>query len=188
MSHGAERRHSLVPLTYLATYIRTKSGGTAKQGSTIIAILNLGGFAGRISLGILADTAIGPFNAYTIAFVLSAIAPFALWLPADGHIGIAYAFSFWFGFTAFGWLGMIASVLVKLIDAPDVPLALAVFISNEFAGTLAATFVAGSIIDAQNGDYLAAKLFTGAALLFGACLIVFARYLHYKKVKLDSVP
>ena len=95
----------MVPFFYVPTYAQTQLQSSALVGSILSAILDLGMVAGRIVLGLAADSRLGNMNSIISGMALAGLCQVALWLPASNSLTLLYVFSFTYGFFGGGYIG-----------------------------------------------------------------------------------
>lgn len=86
---------SMLTLTYLSSYA-LNFGVNDYQAYLLITIVNVCGIPSRLILGIVADK-YGRFNVMLVTLLTTTIIIFALWVPANGNLGLLYAFGVLFG-------------------------------------------------------------------------------------------
>ncbi|KAI2466702.1 MFS general substrate transporter [Annulohypoxylon bovei var. microspora] len=160
---------------YINAYAIAVASFTPTSAVSLLLITNAVGIPARPMIGYLADTCLGPINAFIISTISLAITFFA-WIAIDTH-STMYAFAILFGFTNSAAQGAFAGALASLTKDPakmGVRFGMCCTILG-FA-TVAGPPVAGAIIDFCNGSYLWAQVWAGSVSLLAAATLAVSRY------------
>ncbi|KAF2094577.1 MFS general substrate transporter [Rhizodiscina lignyota] len=148
----------IVLIFSLANYARTV-GLTAKQGSVISALLNLGQMIGRPPIGYFSD-AMGRLNMATIMTFLCGIFALVIWIFAKSY-GVLIFFALIGGTVAGTFWATIGPVAAEVFGLKELP---SVLNLTWLIITLPTTFsepIALEIVSFNGGSYLGAQIFTG---------------------------
>ncbi|KAF2496159.1 hypothetical protein BU16DRAFT_560993 [Lophium mytilinum] len=134
-------------------------GMTAKQGSIIGAVLNLGQALGRPPIGYFSD-AVGRINMASSMTFLAGLFCLVIWTFAT-KFGVLVFFALIGGCVAGTFWAVIGPVTSEVIGLKDLPSALALTWIVLVLPTTFSEPIALEIISFNNGNYLGAQLFTG---------------------------
>ncbi|KAI1439829.1 MFS general substrate transporter [Annulohypoxylon stygium] len=160
---------------YINTYAIAIASFTPTSAVSLLLITNAVGIPARPIIGYLADTYLGPINAFILSCISLAITFFA-WIAIDTH-NTMYAFAILFGVTNSAAQGAFAGALTSLTKDPakmGVRFGMCCTIIG-FA-TVAGPPTAGAIIDFCNGAYLWAQIWAGGVTILAAVTLGLARY------------
>jgi MFS family permease len=112
-----------VPPFYIAEFVRAQDDGAGSSEDHlsiyILAIMNVGGFVGRILPAVLSDR-VGRFNILFLSALLSGVSCICLWLPTSsvltlgGRIALEVTFAFSFGFFSGGFIALINVCIAEI--------------------------------------------------------------------------
>jgi predicted MFS family arabinose efflux permease len=140
-----------------------------------IAILNGVSVFGRIIPGWLGDK-VGRFNVMVITTGLSAVAVFAIWIPAPvGSTAATVVFASVFGFTSGTFVGMTPALVQQMSRVEEMGIRLGTTFGIISIAALTSNPIAGGLISQNDGGYLYLKIFSGLALAVGSVLILLSR-------------
>jgi predicted MFS family arabinose efflux permease len=140
-----------------------------------IAILNGVSVFGRIIPGWLGDK-VGRFNVMVVTTGVSAVAVFALWIPAPvGNTAATVAFASVFGFTSGTFVGMTPALVQQMSRVEEMGIRLGTTFGIISVAALTSNPIAGGLISQNNGGYLYLKIFSGLAMAVGSALILLSR-------------
>ncbi|KAI1655606.1 MFS general substrate transporter [Daldinia decipiens] len=160
---------------YVNTYAITVASFTPTSAVSLLLIMNAVGIPSRPIIGYLADTYLGPINAFILSTITLAAAFFA-WIAINTP-STMYVFAIVFGITNNAAQGAFASGLASLTKDP-------VTMGTRFGmcctilgfATVAGPPTAGAIIDYCGGQYLWAQVWAGLVTILGAATLAVARY------------
>lgn len=148
-----------------------------EAGATLIIISNALGIPVRAPLGYLADRYIGPLYCLIPCVALRGILMFS-W-PAVHTVAELYVFAVFDGLASAAamafFVGTVPS-LTKDLDKIDTRVGMALTMIS--FGPLTGPCVAGTLIAPTGGEYLAAPMWAGAALLVSVFALVGARLIN----------
>jgi len=152
-----------IPLTYISSYALSK-GFSSTFATNLLSILNAGSVVGRVLPGWYADK-IGPFNANMISVAATAVACFAVWLPA-GHTkpGIII-FALIFGFTSGSNITLIPVSIGRLCRTQNYGRYYATCYTLVSLAVLIGIPIAGKIVDSSGGEYWGLIVTTGVVYM-----------------------
>ena len=171
-----------IPIFYIQTYALTREiTPDENYAFYLISILNTGQFFGRI-LPNLFSGKVGLMNMIVLDTFAAAILGFA-WIGIDSVAGIT-VFAILYGFFAGAYVSLIPPVLVEL--TPDMTvvgtwLGMSLFVAA--FGLLIGTPIAGSLVNIEKKQFVAAQGFTGGVILMGALLMLMALIIQARKMK-----
>ncbi len=141
---------------------------------TILLIFNIVGYLGRILPALIADYYIGPLN--TLLFLSSGCCILIyVWIAISSY-GSLVAFSIVYGVFNGGVQGLFMSALASLTtDLSKMGTRLGMVFTILAFCTLTGAPIAGALIDAEGGSFLAMQLFGGTTMLLGTVILIAAR-------------
>lgn len=147
-------------------------GLSAKQGSIIGALMNLGQMLGRPVMGLVSDR-YGRINMASLLTFLCSILCFAFWLPAKG-MGLLSFFAIVGGALSGTYWATIAPVGAEVVGSKDLPAALSITWVVMVPPTTVAEPIALELRRQGSKDvYLEAQIFVAMMYMGGAlCLLV----------------
>lgn len=99
---------------FAVTFLVEEIGYTLVAAGLALTAVQVAGVIGRIAWGILADCIGSAFATLIINAVLTAVSALVtVFIAPDWPVGVVYFLFFIFGFTAMGWNGVFASVIVE---------------------------------------------------------------------------
>ncbi|KAI1464492.1 MFS general substrate transporter [Daldinia caldariorum] len=160
---------------YINTYAITVASFTPTSAVSLLLIMNAVGVPTRPVIGYIADTYLGPINAFILSTLSLAVAFFA-WITINTP-STMYGFAIVFGVTNSAAQAAFASGLASLTSNP-------VKMGTRFGmcctilalATVAGPPTAGAIIDYCGGQYLWAQVWAGLVSVLGAATLSVARY------------
>ena len=138
---------------------------------------------GRLSSGILADR-YGRFNIFITSCYIAGILILAMWIPGGGD-ATTVAVAALFGLFSGAYIALLVALIAQISPLEEIGYRNGVACLAQSIGSLAATPIAGAILEHPNG-VIGVKAYAGAFLLAGTSCILFAR-LAKTKFKLRVV-
>ncbi|RDW63804.1 hypothetical protein BP6252_11349 [Coleophoma cylindrospora] len=172
-----------IPINFISLYGQ-KHGMSTNFAAYQIAILNAGSVVGRILPGWAGDH-FGKFNVTIITCLLSVIFTLALWIPASTNASIT-AFAVLYGIVSGTFVSMISPLVAQISDIRQIGVRVGTCFMIVSLAALTGNPIAGALINADNGGYLGAQIFTGVVMTVGTILIASSRQMQagaiFKKV------
>ncbi|KAJ5360948.1 hypothetical protein N7517_010139 [Penicillium concentricum] len=156
---------------YVQVYATEKLGLSQEAGVNLIIVTNALGIPVRPPCGYLADHYIGPLNLMIPWVALCGILMFC-WAAVD-TVAELYIFAVFYGLASAAAMALFAGTipsLAKDLDKIGTRVGMSLFMIS--FGPLTCPSVAGALIARTGGDYLAAQIWAGAALLAGVLALV----------------
>ncbi|KAF2842384.1 MFS general substrate transporter [Patellaria atrata CBS 101060] len=144
-------------------------GLTAKQGSVVGAVLNLGQAMGRPPIGYFSDS-IGRINMAACMTFLAGLLSVVFWIFAKSY-GAIVVFSLLVGTVAGTFWATIAPVTAEVVHLRGIPAALSILWVWLVIPTTFSEAIALEITASQNGEYLGAQLFTAFSYFVAALCV-----------------
>ncbi|RMZ76239.1 hypothetical protein DV738_g5040, partial [Chaetothyriales sp. CBS 135597] len=116
----------------------------------------------------------GKFNVMVLITGLSTIFTLAIWIPAKSEAGLV-AYAALYGFTSGSFVALIPAVVAQLSSTAEYGLRLG---TNSLAVSVAVLIgnpIAGALVTATGGGFIALQIFAGVALFLGTVVFAFAR-------------
>jgi len=152
----------------------TSIGLSAKQGSIIGALMNLGQMLGRPVMGLISDR-YGRINVACWLTFLCSVFCFAFWIPAR-EMGLLSFFAIMGGALSGTFWATIAPVGAEIVGLPDLPGALSItWVVMVPPTTLAEAIALGLRREGSSNIYLDAQIFVAMMYLGGALCIWIVR-------------
>jgi len=170
-----------VPMFYIQLYaISRRITSNEDYAFYLLSILNAGSFFGRVIPNFLAGK-IGLMNMIVFCTFASGILC-CVWIIIDNVAGIT-VFAILYGFFAGAYVSLIPPVLVEL--TPDMTvvgtwMGMSLFVAA--FGLLIGNPIAGSLVNIQKMEFVAAQGFSGGAILLGALLMLMALITQARQV------
>ena len=162
-----------VPLAYLTSY--SYANGVSRTFSyQIMAIFNAGSCAGRYFPGLAADL-IGRFNSMLLTIALCLVATLALWLPAQGTIGLIVVYAIIMGFASGSGISLTPVCVGQLCKVENYGRYYATCYTLVSFGSLTGIPIAGKLLSTAGGQYWAVITFTAASYAASLAAFVGAR-------------
>ncbi|KAI5274615.1 MFS general substrate transporter [Aureobasidium subglaciale] len=160
-----------IPISYLTSYALNSGIFGETFSYQLIAIFNAGSVVGRWAPGYLADKA-GRVNLMIVCLILCAFSSMGLWLPAtvlsasgsgsDSTImSLTISFAILFGFGSGSNISLTPVCVGQLCDTEDYGRYYSTCYTLVSLGTLTGLPIAGTLLEACNGEYWGLVLFTG---------------------------
>lgn len=141
----------------------------------VLLVLNGIGILGRLIPSYFADKYFGALNVLIPFCFVSTIVLF-FWPLAKSEAGL-YAWAVTYGFFVAGFQGIFPAVLTNLTkDMSKVGTRNGQGFTIVGLGMFIGPPIAGALVQTRGGDYLAAQLFAGSAVLIGTMVLILARY------------
>jgi MFS family permease len=145
-----------------------------EAGATLIIITNALGIPVRAPLGYLADRYIGPLNCLIPCVALCGILIFA-W-AAVHTVTELYVFAVFYGLASAAAMALFVGTVPSLTkDLDKIGTRVGMALTMISFGPLTGPSVAGTLIARTGGEYLAAQMWAGAALIVAVFALVGAR-------------
>ncbi|KAF2813301.1 uncharacterized protein BDZ99DRAFT_568524 [Mytilinidion resinicola] len=173
MSFGFLSMLAYIVLLFSLPNFAESVGMTAKQGSIIGAVLNLGQALGRPPIGYFSD-AVGRLNMASSMTFLAGLFCLVIWTFAT-KFGVLVFFALIGGCVAGTFWAVIAPVTSEVIGLKDLPSALALTWIVLVLPTTFSEPIALEIVSFNNGSYLGAQLFTGFMYIGAASFLWMVR-------------
>lgn len=170
------------PINYLPT-VAVSAGMTKSLAQYLVAIYNGASLIGRLSSGILADR-FGRFNAFIASCYVAGILVLAMWIPGTEN-ATTIAFAAMFGLFSGAYIALLVALIAQVSPIREIGYRNGVACLAQSVGGLAATPIAGAIIDKPNG-LVGIKVYAGVFLVAGTSSVLMAR-LFLTKFKLKVV-
>ncbi|BGP33885.1 hypothetical protein JCM10296v2_005692 [Rhodotorula toruloides] len=167
-----------IPLFYVVSYAQ-KYSTNAAVATYSLSIINALAFFSRIGSGLVADR-LGTFNTAIPLSFLVGVLTFAM-IGATSTPALV-VFLVLFGIAQGGWISVSASVFMTLAnDVSEIGLRSGIGFFFVALATLIGSPIAGALLTATNGSYVAALCFGGGMAMVGTVLLVFARGIQVRR-------
>eukprot|EP01038_Epipyxis_sp_PR26KG_P010490 gene10490-14097_t len=158
----------LMPYTCITQYAELK-GISASGAIFLLSIMGIGGAAGRVSIGVLADNW-GKLLMYRICIAGSGITTL-FWVLCTSYTTIG-VYVVLFGFFSGGFFTMIPSVSAELFGIRKLGSCIGVLYTSNFFGSLFSAPLGGFLFD-QFNSYTISILTAGSIMMFACIVTVF---------------
>ncbi|KAL2678827.1 hypothetical protein Neosp_009579 [[Neocosmospora] mangrovei] len=159
---------------YVGVYSRSVIGLTTNESITVLLIMNGVGIFGRIVPNYLADRKFGALNTIIPATFATGVMMFA-WIGVSTHGGLV-AFAIIYGLSSSALQSMFPATISSLtVDLDKAGVRLGMSFSLVSLAALTGPPLAGVLIRSNHGNYLAAQLWGGSALILGGLTFIAAR-------------
>lgn len=156
---------------YARTYALDVLGASGSTSFTILLVINVVGIPGRMVPAFLADRYFGAVNVF-IPMVIGAALCIFLWAEVEDLVG-AYVWVIFFGFFGGGIQGMFPATLAGLTkDLSKTGTRIGMIFTIISIVALTGPPIAGALMEATGGEYLAAQIWGGSCLLLGAGFLI----------------
>lgn len=157
-------------LSYFMLYLRDVHGVPLTRGAWLLFVAQMSGVAGRVVLARWSDTIrAGRLPAIRTAILATALGMFVLAvLPVNVPLPVLYAAAAIIGFWTFGWYGPWVVHVAETADGQAVGLTLALAMTANQLGLVAAPPLFGLLLDMADSNYRPAWGAVGLVLLAGA--------------------
>ncbi|EGX95322.1 MFS monocarboxylate transporter, putative [Cordyceps militaris CM01] len=162
-----------IPLAYLSTYALHHGFGAA-YAYHLVPIMNAGSVVGRSLPGYYAD-AIGAFNTCLLSVVLSVVACLCVWLPLGHTSAGLIVFAVLFGFASGTGIAISPVCIGRMCKTQEYGRYYATTYTVVSFACLIGIPIAGSIVQANHGDYQQLIVFTGCVYVASAVFLVWAK-------------
>ncbi|KAJ2796372.1 hypothetical protein H4R21_004743 [Coemansia helicoidea] len=164
-----------LPYYFQPPYAVVVLGRDSVWGADISSIMNAGGIAGRILIGLMADY-IGPLNSLLASIVVSAIAVLAMWLPCKS-IGLLVASALLYGFVSGSLVSLVPVVTANLFGIKRLPSILGLLFISYTIGAMISSPVGGKLLDdyGHGTDYTWLIVYGGLFFVISAVLLIALR-------------
>lgn len=162
-----------IPLAYISSYALSE-GFSQSFSFTILTIMNVGSFFGRVVPGYWADK-IGPFNSNIIAIVMCIVACLAVWLPFGHTTPGIIIFALLIGFSSGNTISILPVCIGSLCKTEDYGRYCTTCFAPVSVACLAGIPAAGSIVSASGGEYWGLILFTSVLYVLSLVWFLMAK-------------
>lgn len=160
-------------VTYLGISLHERAGFSIVQAGMVLAVLQVGGIAGRIGWGILSDRLGRRSPMMLLAGILGIVSCLGMAL-VNGRVAmpIVLSLAFLLGCSAMGWNGLHITLLTEAVSPQSVATALGLGLTISFTGMFVASPIFGLLADLSGSyelSWLALALWAaiGTALVLG---------------------
>lgn len=159
---------------YISAFARTKIGLSEANAFNMVIIMNAAGIPGRLIPNFLADKRAGPLNLMIpTCFVVGTL--LLAWTRVNSYVGISVWAGF-YGFCAAGIQSLFPATLSSLTsDLSKAGTRMGMVFSIVSFASLTGSPIGGALVQMKGGDYWAAQLFSGLALISGSLLLAASR-------------
>ncbi|KAG9232315.1 major facilitator superfamily domain-containing protein [Amylocarpus encephaloides] len=170
-----------VAFYYIGSFARNIIGVPYAESINLLVVMNGVGLLGRVVPNHIADRYMGPLNVLIPAGAISSLMSFA-WMGVNSRRGL-YAWSVIYGLSGATIQGLFPATLTTLTtDLKKTGTRMGqVFTVVSFA-VLTGPPIAGQLIQAKDGEYEYAQIFTGLSLAIGCGFLISARMVRSKKL------
>jgi MFS family permease len=162
-----------IPYTYICSYA-LHAGLSTRTAYLLNVLLNAGAVPGRILPGYVADR-FGTFNTMIITAGVCTLLIFGLWLPSGGNTAAVTAFSVLYGFWSGAAISLTPVCIGAICDVEDLGKRIGTAYCISSFGTLTGIPIAGTILEAESGEYDGLVIFAGAMYAVALLSFVIAR-------------
>lgn len=171
-----------IVLLYSLPNYATSIGLTARQGSIVGAVLNLGLAFGRPIVGYCSDR-VGRINVATAMTALCGIFCLAIWVPANSY-AVLLVFALFSGTVTGTFWGTVIPVTAEVVGIQRLPVVFGMICMPLCLPTTFAESIALQIVSASG--YLSAQVFVGCMYLAGAISVWGLRSWKIREVEEDE--
>ncbi|KAJ3027069.1 UNVERIFIED_CONTAM: hypothetical protein HDU68_004552 [Siphonaria sp. JEL0065] len=169
---------SFIPIIYLPAYARTVIGSSASDAAVLISIYNGSSAAGRIFVGVLADTVLGRVNSLVLCGFLSATSILFIWTFATTY-PILVLFAVVNGIVCGGFISLFPVVVGQTFGLKRLP---------SLIGTIMTFSALGNLLGPPLGGLIQSSLgYVGVTIFAGSLTIVSLVFTIILRIKLDPV-
>jgi len=178
-----------IPFFYIVDFVQEKAPNDALS-TYILAIMNAGGFLGRIIPSFFSDR-LGRFNLIIPCSLFAGVSCLVLWLPAasssfssewkQGALEVVFAIAF--GFFSGGFISLVNVCVAQISDIKEVGSRIGFLYCLISFPSLAGGPIAGTLLQHARGSsnaYLGMIVFSGTTLIMGS------GFIFWTKVRVDS--
>ncbi|OAQ96476.1 hypothetical protein LLEC1_07279 [Akanthomyces lecanii] len=162
-----------IPLAYISTYAIHK-GFSQAYAYHLIPIMNAGSVVGRSLPGYYADV-IGAFNTCLLSVLLSLVACLCVWLPLGHTSPGIIIFSVLFGFASGTGIAIAPVCIGRMCKTQEYGRYYATTYTVVSFACLIGIPIAGSIVQANGGEYQQLIIFTGCIYVGSAAFLIWAK-------------
>ncbi|KAJ6780809.1 hypothetical protein PWT90_04575 [Aphanocladium album] len=162
-----------IPLAYISTYAIHK-GFSEAFAYHLIPIMNAGSVIGRSLPGYYSDV-IGAFNTCLLSVALSLVACLCVWLPLGHTSAGIIIFSVLFGFASGTSIAIAPVCIGRMCKTQEYGRYYATTYTVVSFACLIGIPIAGSIVQANGGEYSQLIIFTGCIYVGSAAFLVWAK-------------
>ncbi|KAI8610879.1 major facilitator superfamily domain-containing protein [Chytriomyces sp. MP71] len=164
---------SFIPVIYLPTFAVSQLGVSSASGATLVSIFNGSSAAGRILLGIAADTFLGRANALMLCMFLSASSMLFLWTFANSY-ALLILFAAVNGFVCGGFISLFPVIVGTMFGVQHLASLVGMLMSISAIGNLAGPPLGGVIKDSIG--YAGLSVFAGGITVISFGFTVAIRF------------
>ena len=162
------------PFLQIATYGEEILHLSPSDSVNLLIAMNAANLPGRFIPNLISDACIGPLNTIIPSTFLAAMQIF-VWVGTSTHASLLVVACL-YGFSAAGLQGLYnATVYSFSPDRSKVGIRMALVFAVIGVACLTGAPVGGALINAHDGDYLYAQLFSGLSILVGGMFLLAAR-------------
>ncbi len=162
-----------IPLAYISTYAIHK-GFSQAYAYHLIPIMNAGSVVGRSLPGYYADV-IGAFNTCLLSVLLALVACLCIWLPLGHTSAGIIVFSVLFGFASGTSIAIAPVCIGRMCKTQEYGRYYATTYTVVSFACLIGIPIAGSIVQANGGEYKQLIIFTGCIYVGSAAFLIWAK-------------
>ncbi|TQV93224.1 hypothetical protein V2A60_010341 [Cordyceps javanica] len=162
-----------IPLAYISTYAVHVGFGQA-YAYHLIPVMNAGSVVGRSLPGYYADV-IGAFNTCLLSVALSLVACLCVWLPLGHTSPGLIVFSLLFGFASGTGIAIAPVCIGRMCKTQEYGRYYATTYTVVSFACLIGIPIAGSIVQANGGQYRELIIFTGCIYIGSAAFLIWAK-------------
>jgi MFS family permease len=160
-------------VTYLPATMHARAGLSVVQAGALLAVLQVGGVAGRIGWGLFSDVIRSRIVAMALAGVLTAVA--CVLIALYGRAGVPTAalagFAALLGLSGMGWNAVYVTLTAETVPVQHAATAVGVSTTITFTGMFVGTPLFGVLIDRSGGYELPWLVLAGWALVGTAVVL-----------------
>jgi len=166
---------------FLGAFARDIIGVSYAESINLIIVLNGVGILGRVIPNHVADRFLGPLNTL-IPFVISTALLALSWMGVTTTKGL-YAWAVIYGFVGAAIQSLFPAVLSSLTtDLRMAGTRMGMTFSVVSFAVLTGPPICGQLIEAKNGQYQYAQMFSGCSMVVGFCMLNAAKFTKNKKI------
>ncbi|KAJ3071360.1 hypothetical protein HDU98_005456 [Podochytrium sp. JEL0797] len=164
---------TFIPIIYLPSYAQTVVGSTSSDAAVLISIYNGSSAAGRVLIGLAADTIFGRVNSIVLCGALSGISMLFIWTFANTY-PLLVAFAIVNGFVCGGFISLFPVVVGQTFGLKRLPSLIGTIMTFSALGNLCGPPL-GGIIETHLG-YVGVTVFAGSVTMVSVAFSLTLRY------------
>ncbi|KAG0020007.1 hypothetical protein BGZ80_004918 [Entomortierella chlamydospora] len=169
----------LTPIFLFPNFV-TDLGMDPTIGASLVS-----GFAGvnafsRIALGFIGDR-FGPLNVLIVSTIFTGLCCWVLWMNTHG-LAMAVVFMVIYGSNAGGFNSLFLVVAANIIGVESLAETIGLLFSGNLFGNLLGSPLASAIVTASGGSYTWAQVYSGAAPMLAAVLLIVLRFKKDRRI------